>query len=518
MFKSNSLLCSLSKRGVRLWVDGGQLHYRAPVGLLTAEEIASLREMKSEIISVLASEMPATTSNRENRPGLASDLAPLSIQQEGFMQLIEVGRTEELNEMMTFALKLSGALNVEMLRRSLEAVVSRHESLRTKIVVVDGVPKQQIGEPRAYELDILNLSDMPKVDAENKARSLVESLSTRTFDPARLFDACLIQLEEREHILAIAIHHIVGDGSSCALFLRELWIAYEDFIHCRKSSLPDVPLQYADYAVWQRDSFCYRREKYEEYWRRKLAGAVRIEWPVDSQPEPGRHHTVAGVSICFGEALSSSLSDLARREGTMPAMVVLALYACVILCWCKKGDLVIASTVDGRDSSAHANIMGCLAYPVFLRVQTTGTQTFSDFLKRVVEEFMAAWTHREFCQILGKMPEALGLFNTAVFQWQPWTSSEAGTPVEWDNATSSLEIHTFPFKSPLLSVRTGIDLLSYFSGGARGICGQIYYREDRLLSGSVQRLLRNLRLAAEYVVREPRVRIAEIGNWIGRAA
>jgi hypothetical protein len=187
--------------------------------------------------------------------------APLTVQQEWLWGMVQQYRTWNFC-LYTFALRLSGPLNVELLRKSLETLVRRHGALRTRIVSVDGQARQQIDEVLEYHLEVVSFRNNSQSQNEVSARSYIDDLFTRRIDrgDGHLFEVRLLKLADRVHVLALAIHHIISDAFSLSLMFRELWLLYAELSQGHRCSLTGSPPQYADYASWQRKGDCDWRE------------------------------------------------------------------------------------------------------------------------------------------------------------------------------------------------------------------------------------------------------------------
>ena len=262
------LLSELRARGIRLWADGDALRYSAPAGALEPALRAELLQRKPEILALLRGASAAPRI----RPAARDGDPPLSFAQQRlwFLDQMEPG-SPAYN--IHRAIRLTGRLEVGALERALNEIARRHESLRATFTVRDGRPLQVIAPPVPLPLPVTDLRALPGDEAEAEARRLAEAEAHRPFDLAQgpLLRADLLRLGDGEHLLLLTMHHIVSDGWSMGVLLRELAALYSAFLAGRPSPLADLPIQYADFAAWQREWLQGEAlEPQLAYWRQQL--------------------------------------------------------------------------------------------------------------------------------------------------------------------------------------------------------------------------------------------------------
>ena len=268
------LLASLQQRGVQLWLDGDRVRYKAAADALTPAVLAQLRERKAEIIELLRQHHAGGAPAQPLRPLPGSqEKRPLSFSQERLWFLDKLEPNRPVYN-IPVAMRLTGPLDRPALQRSFDEILRRHESLRANFDTVDGNPVQRIRPPAAgqSELPVVDLSGQR--DAESEALRLAGAEARRPFDLAReaLLRPTLYRLGPAEHVLLVNLHHIVADGWSLEVLFRELRALYEAFLQEKPSPLPELPIQYADFAAWQRDWLRGDVLKDQlDYWRQRLA-------------------------------------------------------------------------------------------------------------------------------------------------------------------------------------------------------------------------------------------------------
>jgi hypothetical protein len=297
------------------------------------------------------------------------------------------------------ALRLSGALDAAAFARALTEIVRRHEVLRTTFRTVDGQPFQVVGPPENFPLDSVNLSGLDAGAREARLRELIEAEEGEPFDLARgpLLRARLVCLAPDEHAVLFTIHHIICDGLSMEILIREAAALYEAFSSNRPSPLAELPIQYADYALWQRERLRGEElERQSAYWRERLAGAPPTLDLDCARPRPARPtHRGATHKQTLPPALAASLRELSRREGVTVFITLLAAFK-VLLCYhsgCE--DLVVGSPLANRNYVELENLIGFFSNPLVLRTRLAGDPTFRELIGRVNDASLGAHAHQE---------------------------------------------------------------------------------------------------------------------------
>ncbi|WP_420129475.1 amino acid adenylation domain-containing protein [Longimicrobium sp.] len=325
-------------------------------------------------------------------------------------------------------LRLGGELDREALVRALERIVARHEALRTRFPQTDGVPVQRIAAAEESPFHLAEHDLAAAADAGDELRRLMRDEAGAPFDLARgpLVRGRLIRLAGDDHVLLITMHHIVSDGWSMGIFTRELSALYTAFTRGEPDPLPPLPVQYPDYAVWQR-----RRvegpvlEAQAEYWRETLSGAPELlELPAD-HPRPARQDfTGASVRVELDEALVAGVAALSRRHGTTPFVTVMAAWATVLSRLSGQDDVVVGTPAAGRGNGQVEGLIGFFVNTLALRVEFSGAPTVAELLGRVRERALEAQRNQDvpFEQVVERVQPVRTLAHTPIFQamlaWQ----------------------------------------------------------------------------------------------------
>ncbi|MBV9775157.1 MAG: AMP-binding protein, partial [Gemmatimonadetes bacterium] len=296
-------------------------------------------------------------------------------------------------------LRLRGALDVRALEGALTEIVRRHESLRTVFTSVAGEPAQTLLPPAPFALPGADLRTLPAQAREAEAARRVAEETTRPFDLEHgpLLRALLLRLDEGDWVLVFTMHHIVSDGWSLGVLTREVSALYGAYLRGEASPLPELPVQYPDYAVWQRAWLSGETlERHLEYWRGELADAPPVlELPTD-HPRPPRM-TTEGATHPFAVAAPTvrALRELSRREDATLFMTLLAAWDVLLARWAGQDDVLVGTPIAGRSQVELEALIGFFVNTLVLRTRLSGAPTFPELLGRVRESTLGAYQHQE---------------------------------------------------------------------------------------------------------------------------
>jgi amino acid adenylation domain-containing protein len=323
---------------------------------------------------------------------------------------------------LTAATRIRGALDVVTLERALGEIITRHESLRTNFRVLEGQPVQQIRPEAVLSLATLDLRDLAEDVREGEVSRLMNEDACKPFDLERdmLLRARLLRLADEEHVLVLVMHHIVSDGWSTNVFAKELAELYAAYSAGMPSPLAELPVQYADYASWQRRWMeGGTLEEQLRYWRERLADAPQVlELPTDRPRPPAQSFAGGRHRLGLGVELSAGLRRVARREGVTEFMLLLAGWGALLLRYCGQGEVVIGTPVAGRTLPETEGLIGFFVNTLALRVGAGAGETFSGLLGRVREVCLGAYAHQEapFERVVEELGVARDLSRHPVFQ------------------------------------------------------------------------------------------------------
>nr|QEO73764.1 AMP-dependent synthetase and ligase [uncultured bacterium] len=379
----------------------------------TVAELAALTEESARAAQGL--QFPPITAAARGESG------PLSFAQQRlwFLHQLESG-SAFYN--IPAAVRLTGALDAEALQRAFDELVRRHESLRTVIREIDGEPRQVVCPVAPVALSRLDLSGMSEADGEAAWRHLAEEEARRPFDLAAgpLLRVSLLKLAEDSHVLLLTMHHIISDGWSLGVMLRELSALLRDFAAGLPSPLPELTIQYGDFVEWQRR--CMTSEVLEpqlSYWARQLADAPPVLELPTARPRPSVQSTEGTTrSASLSPTLTAALKALSQEEGTTLFMTLLAAFNVLLGRYARQSDICVGSPVAGRHRGETEDLIGFFVNTLVLRTDLSGAPTFRELLGRVRETCLEAYAHQDvpFERLVEELQPERSLGHTPLFQ------------------------------------------------------------------------------------------------------
>ncbi|MFL6292885.1 MAG: amino acid adenylation domain-containing protein, partial [Thermoanaerobaculia bacterium] len=350
----------------------------------------------------------------------ASGPAPLSFAQQRLWVLdrLEPGSTAYN---MPSAIRLRGALDVEALERALGEIVRRHDALRTTFAGSDGEPVQVMAPFAGFRLPFTDLTGLAQEQRRAEERRLVLA-DRRPYDLERgpLFRARLVRTGEEEHLLLLDVHHIVSDGWSYGVLFRELGALHDAFLAGRPSPLPELPIQFTDFAAWQREWLQGPVQQEQlAYWRERLAGVPpALELPLDRLRPAVQTHRGELARLDLPADLAAGLRELARREGASPFMTLLALFQLLLSRLSGQDDVVVGSPSAGRSRMEMEGLIGLFLNTLVLRTDLSGDPTFRELLSRVKDVVLGAYQYQDipFERLLEELHPERQLSRTPIFQ------------------------------------------------------------------------------------------------------
>lgn len=431
--------------------------------------------------------------------------APLSFHQEQLwvMDQLEPGGTMYL---ICEGVRMRGELDRAALARSLDAVAARHDALRTSIVTVDGQAVQQIARRAALPLVTRDLGELPAAEREAALQRLAGDESRCAFDLGQgpLMRALLARMDARDHVLLLTMHHIISDGWSAEVLIRDLGIAYGAFIHGREPSFPPLPIQYADYAVWQRRQLEGQRlDDLIAYWKQALAGAPpALELPADRPRPPVQTANGALHRVEIPAQVARALAALGREHGATLFMVLVAAFQALLHRYTRADDVVIGTPVANRHRAETEGVIGFFVNTLVLRGDLSGDPTFLELLERVRATTLGAYEHQDlpFERLVSALEVERDLSRSPVFQvmFEMQTGRAREIPLPGLRLTP-LEFHNDTAK---------FDLLLLMSEGDDGLTGVFEYNTDLFDAATIERLGSHLCNLVAGVVADPRQRIS----------
>nr|AAZ03552.1 McnC [Microcystis sp. NIVA-CYA 172/5] len=300
---------------------------------------------------------------------------------------------------ISLALHLAGNLQVDVLEKSLQEIIQRHESLRTNFATVEGNPVQVIKPESNWQLTLVNGKDSPKYREEQEIKKWLEIHSHQPFDLANdsLIRATLLKLSDTEHFLLICLHHIVSDGWSMGVFIEELTTLYNAYTKGLEPPLQELPIQYADFAIWQREYLRGEiRENQLNYWQKQLAAAPALLHLPTDYPRPLQQSFQGDRIKCnLSPELSQGLNKLSREKGVTLFMTLLTAFQTLLYRYTGQTDILVGTPIANRTRSELAGLIGFFVNTLVLRTDLAGNPSFSELLKQVRETATDAYDHQD---------------------------------------------------------------------------------------------------------------------------
>ena len=506
--KAGTLLDDLRRRGIEVWADGDRLRYRGPKGVVTPTLRAELAAQKADILEFLfKNNATAVAIPPPLLPVSRDGELPLSFAQQRLWFLDQLV-PDSFFYNIPVAVRLTGPLDLSALSLSLNEVVRRHEPLRTFFATVDGRPVQVISPNAAVTLLEMSLVDRGEQEREAEAVRLAQIEAQRPFDLARgpLLRTTLFRLGEQDHIVLLTMHHIVADIWSIGVLVREMAVLYGAFSRGNPSRLPGLPIQYADFAIWQRNWLQGEvLEEHVSYWKKQLGGSLPIlELPLD-HPRPAIV-TFRGARqpLALSRNVSEALEALSRREGVTVFMTLLAALKTLLYRYTGEDDIIVGSPIAGREQTETEGLIGFFANTLVLRTNLSGNPTFRELLGRVRKVALGAYTHQAlpFEKLVEELQPDRNLSHNPLFQ-VAFTYQNAQMP-SLTLAGLTLNLLTIDLKS------SKFDLELYISEGPNGLDGWLEYNTDLFDADTVKRMAIHFQTLLEGLTGHPEQPISEL--------
>lgn len=403
-------------------------------------------------------------------------------------------------------LHFNGKLNVEALEKSLNEIIQRHEIARTTFPLVNGQPIQRIHPSLTLKVEVLNLQNVPANERETKALQIATEIGRRSFDlvSGPLIRANLIELDEMDSILLITIHHIIADGFSIHnVLFKELVILYEAFSNDNPSPLPELPLQYVDYAVWEKQWLQGEViQPHLNYWQEQLAGLEPLRLPYDYERPTTRTFDTARHYLTLSKSLSNKIKTVSQRENVTQFMTLLAAYQTLIYYYTQQVDIPIITFTAGSTRPEFHPLLGCFVNHLVIRSRLSDKPTFRQLLKQVREVTLGAYNYQE-------LP-----FPTLLSDIKPQIFASS------DRAFQSVFI--FDSHLPMLDPKWSISWMEVYNGkGVRdlsleiqdkpdGMVGLFQYSTELFEANTIKVMAENLEILLEAIVANPNQTLEEL--------
>jgi amino acid adenylation domain-containing protein len=404
------------------------------------------------------------------------------------------------------ALRLRGLLDVAKLERALQAIGARHEALRTTFVAPDGRPVQIINPSVTVPFQFQDLRSLPMAVREEETQRLIRIEAEQPFDLScgPLLRVTVFQLAEEDHVLLLSIHHIISDAWAIKIFFQELASVYQN--QAMEQSQPELRIQYADFARWQRSRLDGELlEQQLAYWKKQFEGAPpSLKLPTDYPRPASPSFRGAQASIALPDGLSGLLRELSRREGVTLFMTLIGIFQILLGLYSGQDDVLVGMPVAGRNLIEIEGLIGCFVNTLVLRGNLSGNPTLRELLKRTREAALGAYTHQEipFEKLVEKLRPERSLSRSPLFQvmfvLQDETKPELILP--------GLHVSSIPVESPTAKFDLALSVIEKVEG--LNVC--LSFSTDLFDPASIPLMLEDFKVLLESIVADPAQHLSDL--------
>ncbi|NIR48174.1 amino acid adenylation domain-containing protein [candidate division KSB1 bacterium] len=472
------------------------------------KRIAALpAEKRKLLLERLKKKNGGGAAHKISRQSRETDTFPLSFAQQRLWFLHQM-EPDSFTWNICLSYKVTGQISEKALRYAFDEIVKRHEVLRSTFAIVNGQPEQVIAKEGFLPLSVVDLSNLPASEREAESQRLIVEETERPFDLAKgpLVRGSLLRLDEMESVLILTMHHIVSDAWAIGIFFKELREFYEAFRNGRSHSLPELPIQYADFAVWQREWL--KGEVLEtqlSYWKQHLGGSLPIlQLPTD-RPRPSVQTFPGAVeSLELPKSLTAALTKLSNQEGKTLFMTLLAAFKILLYRYSGQEDIIVGSPIAGRNRAEIEGLIGCFVNTMVMRTDMSGNPTFRQLLSQVQDVAMGAYAHQElpFEKLVEEVQPERDLSTSPLFQVM-FVLQNAPLP--------GFELSDFTL-TPLVSTQkpSRFDLTLYMGERDERLLGAVEYNTDLFDGSTIKRMVGHFETLLESIIANPDLCIADL--------
>lgn len=433
---------------------------------------------------------------------------PLSLGQERLWFLERLQPANPAHNVFA-ALRFAGRLNPAALEQGLDEIVRRHEALRTIFFTTESQrPGQRIAPTLNVPLRLVDLRGTPPSEREVEAQRLAVEESRRPFELTQgpLLCTTLMRLGEEQHMVALTVHRMVSDQRSLGVMVRELTALYEAFSRGKPSPLPDLSIQYADYAQWQREWLAGEVSRQQlSYWKQQLSNAPdMLESPTDRLRPSVQTFRGARKPVILSKSLSEALKELSRREGVTLFVTLLAAFQTLLARYTSQDDIIVGSPVAGRTRAGTKELIGLFENTLVLRTDLSNDPSFRELLRRVRETVLAAYAHQDlpFEKLVEELQLRRDLSRNPLFQVMFALENTSKSTLKLQELTVSHQ--------EIDPKTTRFDLRLELADTPEGLRGSFEYNTDLFEAATIRRMAGHLQVLLEGILAGPDRRLSEL--------
>jgi len=502
------LLYELSQKKISLWVEDDRLRVRGEKGQLTPELQANIKSKKDELRDWYLKQQYTITPVEPIRPISREDLLPLSYAQKRLWFLDKLD-SHSASYNLSFLVRFEGGLNVDVLEKSLNYILNRHEALRANFSEDNGAPLQIIRPMYPHPLKLNDLSNLSIEQAEIELTNLVSQEAKLIFDMSTdsLVRWSLIRVNKDKYALLLTMHHIISDAWSFGIFINELVTIYDAYLVNSEPSLQNLEIQYVDYATWQNkwlSSDIINQQL--TYWKKHLDGACTVlDLPTD-KPRPAIQ-TYNGSTFLFeiSSQLLKQLNDLSVKQSATLFMTLLSVFSILMGRYSQQKDILIGSPMANRKSPEVDSLIGFFVNTIIFRADLSNNPSFTTVLKRIKQTCLGGYNHQDipFEKIVDELQIERDLSRSALFQVM---FSLQNTPMDSSFKLSGVKVS----HSQIPTNTSNFDLTMDVTETEGQLQGVVEYNPDLFNKETIARLVTHFSNLLESIVSEPEQKLSEL--------
>jgi len=507
-----ALINQVHAKGIKLWQENGQLKLKAPKGTLTEDVREQLIAHKQDLIEFLTQ-----VSATNNIPSIvpinrtAFSRLPLSFAQERLWFINQLN-PDSAGYNIPAAVIMRGEIDIGQIERAFNLIIARHDNLRTIFPSDEGQAQQRILDKLDFKLDRIDLNHYNERETRyEKAREVCQIEASTPFDLSTgpLLRGKVIKLSSEEHVLLLNMHHIISDGWSTGVLIREFGMIMDALSKGEHPDIPPLPIQYVDYSVWQRkwleeDGVL---ERQLAYWQKKLAGVPESLDLVTDYPRPGVQSS-AGASHTFtmDARLTRQIKRLAEQQGCTLFMTLLAAFKCLLYRYTGQEDICVGSPIANRQYGETQGLIGMFVNTLALRSQISGEDTFASLLSKVKATCLEAYEHQDtpFEKIVDLVQPQRNMAISPLFQIMVILQN---APLE---VPVDARIQPFRFDTGI----SKFDLTVEFTEIPEGLSGSIEYSTVLFKEQTIERMVEHFIALCRAITAAPTAKIADL-DYLG---
>jgi len=502
-----NLLETICRKGAEVWLENGRVHYKAPRHALDSQDVRDLQASKGQIAALLQSAAAGGSAGSKVSAAPGTRIAPLAFSQLAHWNLHQLGDRRSVRGVAT-AVRLKGFIDIAVLQKSLRNVVRRHSALRTRIGVSNGHPFQQIISSDEIEIPVFDLSALQPDALESEEKRLIRACLFARIDVTRdpLFAAAILHAGPQDHVLMLGMEHIISDGVSLNILLRDIFGSYVQGITTGDISAPEPVMQFAEYAANQRGAHARWLQEHGAYWDEHLRGCRHVPFPGTRRSGSVVPQGLALLQLRIDRDLTSQLRRWCRLNKTTLVMCMFAAYIAFILRRCRVSEAVFLYQSDGRFDPREREAIGYFAVRLCLRVGLQPADTLANLIGRVTDEYCNSYENMDFSYLDTPTPRPQYMRNTC-FNWATRDADHFAI----ETPTGRVSISDVPFEHRVVEgVQTDAEpVLGLYEAGDE-IHGQVQFQLSQFSFEAVEEVWQDFMAFVECLLERPDVPLVSV--------